>query len=324
MIDGARLSFFVVAPFLSPTATKIKKKKKKVSSLHCKSLPFATETDHKHSSSKLTNKKMGYEQRASSFWFHILTWTLNWWYLHSREELRSYWFVCAGGETGIAVPRSVFQFWGQKGKWIQDWTRSCKTLRRTQSRTTTPVTSAELTRCSEAHKHYHCKTGLVRMETKLSRQLPALCSTGKLADRRETVSICELAQLNLLIWGTNGVVPSLVIPPLLSLLICWFLFCQSTQYRRWGLISRVCFWECSAKIILRTIHRAHQGLDTTPSLSFNLKSDLVFRLLTFRWKEETLLGGWLLAPWKDNSSRMLVSRPLISINTSLKEFAVAY
>lgn len=102
--------FLLLPPSYLPLQLKLWKKK--VSSLHCKSLPFATETDHEHSSSKLTNKKMGYELRASSFWFYILTWMLDWWYLHSCEELRSYWFVCAGGETGIAVPRTVFQFWG--------------------------------------------------------------------------------------------------------------------------------------------------------------------------------------------------------------------
>lgn len=147
---------------------------------------------------------MGYEQRASSFWFHILTWTLNWWYLHSREELRSYWFVCAGGETGIAVPRSVFQFWGQKGKSIQDWTRSCKTLRRTQSRTTTPVTSAELTRCSEAHKHYYCKTGLVRMETKLSRQLYVALENWPIGGRQ----YLSASWLNSIYWSEGPMVSS--------------------------------------------------------------------------------------------------------------------
>lgn len=176
-------------------------------------------------------------------------------------------------------------------KWIQSCIRSCT------------CTSAELRIAPRP-----INIVFARLETKLSCHLPALCSTGKLADHRDTVSICELAQLNLLILGTNSVVPSLVIPPPLSLLICWFLFCQSTQYRSWGLIFHVCCWERSAKIILRTIHRTHQGLDTTLWLSFKPKSDLVFWLLDEKRKHSlvddgsyhertTLQGCWCPGHW---------------------------
>lgn len=87
-------------------------------------------------------------------------------------------------------------------------------------------------------------------------------------------------------WGTNSVVPSLVLPLLLILLICWFLFYQSTQYRSRGLFFPVCFWECCWKIILRRIHGAHPGPDTTLWLSFNLKSDL-------RWMTGCTVRGQL-------------------------------
>lgn len=99
------LSLFSCSPSDLPLQLKGKQIRKKVSSLHCKSLLFATETDHKHSSSKLTNKKKRVRAACTHFLIlPILTQMLDWSCLHSCEELRSYWFACAWRKNSSRVP----------------------------------------------------------------------------------------------------------------------------------------------------------------------------------------------------------------------------